>query len=496
MKNVKNISVVGGGTAGLLTALILKQSFDKNININIIKSDNIGIVGVGEGSTEHWLLFMKYLGITTEQLIKEADATIKCGIYFENWSKDDFLHNISLGFNSSYNGLPVVYAKMIADKTHKLDLCPGNYVNNRVNDWFLKQNYKSKDHLVGELASQFHFNTHKLNIFLQKLCEQKNIKIEDDIITDINLDKDGNIESLIGGKNNTAVYKSDFYIDATGLKRLLISKLGAKWQSYSKYLTLNSAIAFQTEDTNEYNMYTIARAMKYGWMWKIPTYGRWGNGYVFNDEYINFDEAQEEVEILLNRKINVAKKIKFDPGALDKVWIKNCVAVGLSANFVEPLEATSISTSIQQAFLLVNSIINYDVNVSEDYNNKVNDIMTNIRDFIVLHYLTNKDDSKFWKDLNNREIPITLKEKMDIWKSKIPDENDFKDTRILFNHFNYIIVMYGLDLLNVDVIKSKVDSLNQNLQDEINKIIQDRKLHFSSMSTLGHKEFLTKIREM
>ena len=115
---------------------------------------------------------------------------------------------------------------------------------------------------------------------------------------------------------------------------------------------------------------------------------------------------------------------------------------------------------------------------------------------IVLHYLTNKDDSKFWKDLNNREIPSTLKEKINIWKSKIPDENDFKDTRILFNHFNYILVMYGLDLLNVDVIKTKVNSLNQNLQDEINKIIQDRKLHFRSMSTLGHKEFLTKIREM
>ncbi len=496
MKNVKKISIVGAGTAGLITALILKKSFGSNIDIDIIKSDNIGIVGVGEGSTEHWLSFMKHIGITSSQLIKEADATFKAGIYFKDWSKEDFLHNISHGYSNTYNGLPVVYAKMISCKANKLDLCPDNYVNNKINEWFLHQNYNNNDPIAGELASQFHFNTHKLNVFLQKLCEQRDIKIKDDIITDIILDKNGNIESLIGGKNNTTAYNSDFFIDATGLRRLLISKLGAKWQSYSKYLTLNSAIAFQTEDTDEYNMYTISQAMKYGWMWRIPTYGRWGNGYVFDDKYIDFDEAQKEVEILLNKKINIGKKIKFDPGALDKVWIKNCVAVGLSANFVEPLEATSISTSIQQAFLLVNSISNYDENVAEDYNNKVNDIMINIRDFIILHYFTDRNDSNFWKDLKNRDVPKTLKEKMSLWKCKMPDETDFKESMILFNHLNYMVVMYGLNLLNLEMIKNNVNKFNDSLQDEIESIIMKRKKHFGSMITIGHKDFLTKIREM
>jgi len=159
MKTVKNISVVGGGTAGLVTALILKQSFGDKISIEIVKSDKIGIIGVGEGSTEHWAVFMRHLGITTNELIKEADATFKSGIYFENWSKEDFLHNVSLGYNSCYNGIPIVYAKMILDHSKKLELCPSNYVNNQINEWFLEQDYTNTDHMLGELTSQFHFNT-------------------------------------------------------------------------------------------------------------------------------------------------------------------------------------------------------------------------------------------------------------------------------------------------------------------------------------------------
>ena len=130
-----------------------------------------------------------------------------------------------------------------------------------------------------------------------------------------------------------------------------MSKLGAKWNSYNKYLKMNEAIAFQTEDTDNYNTYTLARAMDYGWMWRIPVYGRWGNGYIFNNEYINAGQAKKEVEKLLGREINVARNIKFDPGSLDRVWIKNCLAVGLSANFVEPLEATSIYFHFQTSLI-------------------------------------------------------------------------------------------------------------------------------------------------
>jgi flavin-dependent dehydrogenase len=493
MKTVKSVSVVGGGTAGLVSALILKQSFGDNINIKIIKSDKIGIIGVGEGSTEHWATFMKHLGLSTLQLIKETDATFKSGIYFQNWSSDDFLHSVAYGYDGSYNGIPVVYGTMIKNKTKKLDMCPSNYINNTVNRWFLEQNYKETDPIIGELVNQFHFNTNKLNVFLQKLCVQKNIEIIEDEIVDVLLHDDGSIKSLKGNKTN---YQSDFYIDSTGLKRLLISKLGAKWQSYSKYLTLNSAIAFQTEDTEEYNMYTLARAMDYGWMWRIPTYGRWGNGYVFNDEYINFDQAKQEVEQLLDRKIEVGKKIKFDPGALDKVWIKNCVAVGLSANFVEPLEATSISTSIQQAFLLVNAISNYNEEVSEDYNNKVNDIMINIRDFIILHYITNKEDSEFWKDIKYRAIPETLSKKLTLWKNKLPDENDFKGSKLLFKQLNHILVMYGLDLLDTNMVKDKINLINDDIKKDISNIISERNKHFDNMKTIGHKEFLTQMRNL
>ena len=166
-------------------------------------------------------------------------------------------------------------------------------------------------------------------------------------------------------------YQSDFYIDCTGFKKLLISKLGAKWVSYKKYLPMNEAIAFATKDTKEYPPYTLANAMKAGWMWRIPTQGRWGNGYVFNNKYINAKEAQKECEKYLGHSIKVAKNIKFEAGVLDKVWIGNCVAIGLSSSFIEPLEASSIGISIQQSFLLMHLITNYYKNDIDLYNKKI-----------------------------------------------------------------------------------------------------------------------------
>ena len=114
---------------------------------------------------------------------------------------------------------------------------------------------------------------------------------------------------------------------------------------------MNQAIAFPTEDTDAYNTYSLARAMKYGWMWRTPTNGRGGNGYIFNNTYIDSKQAQEEIEGVFGRPVNIFKDIKFDPGSLDKVWIKNCLAIGLSANFLEPLHATSIGSVISQVML-------------------------------------------------------------------------------------------------------------------------------------------------
>jgi tryptophan halogenase len=233
--------------------------------------------------------------------------------------------------------------------------------------------------------------------------------------------------------------------------------------------------------------------MDYGWLFQIPTYGRQGNGYIFDSNYINVDKAQQEVEKLYGKKITIAKHINFDAGALDKVWINNCVAIGLSANFVEPLEATSIGTSIQQSFLLMHFLPMYNKQNIDFYNKQIQVIMENIRDFIVLHYKTNKTNTSFWKDIKKIELPDTLKYNLEKWKTRLPIREDFLQSNyLLFYEYNWIHILYGLNLINEDILK---ESIKLFPNDWLNHV--DQKLDLISkydIDNIGHKEYLNIIR--
>lgn len=486
MNSLNTIAVVGGGTAGLVTALILKKSYP-DIDIAVIRSKDIGIIGVGEGSTEHWSDFMNFIDIEFNDLIKRTDATFKSGIMFKNWGSCDYLQSIGYGFNLTYRGYPFVYGSQISKNCNPKDLVSPLAWNNRANIWFLGQSETQQ-------VQQYHFNTHKLNSFLESLCFKFNIKLIDDEIVNVNLSNDVGISVLEGKIKN---YKYDFYIDCTGFSKLLISKLGAKWNSFSKYLKMNSAIVFPTDIEEDIPMWTIAQGMNSGWMFRLPVWNRFGNGYIFNDSYITPEEAQCEVEEILGKKINVSKTLKFDPGALDRAWIKNCCAIGLSSSFVEPLEASSIGTSIQQAFLLAENIINYNDSSIKDYNRDFTDIVENIRDFIVLHYLGGKDNTAFWKDIKNLEMPESLKTKFYLWKNKLPSEKDFSKVtnKILFSHFHFILVLHGLNLFNIESIKKEYKlTVPLNKQQEAERLVKDNMS--APYTTIPHKTMLEVIRNI
>lgn len=489
MNNKKlKIAVVGGGTAGFVSALILKRTYP-SLEIDVIRSTKIGTIGVGEGSTEHWSVFMDYVGIQTSELINECDATFKTGIMFEDWSSKPYLQSVHSPFVADQLGVPIAYAKLIGENVDPRDLT-GDYLWDNMTPFSKFMEERPNDTGV----SQYHFNTKKLNDFLTRKTQEMGCNVIDDEITDVIVTESNNVDYI---SSETERYKYDFYIDCTGFSKLLIGKLGAEWQSYSKYLKMKEAIVFPTPEEDEIPLWTLAKAMNSGWLFRIPVQGRKGNGYIFDSDFITAEEAQREAESYLGHGVEVAKNIKFDPGALDRPWIGNVCAIGLSASFVEPLEASSIGTSINQSFLLAQRIINYNKDTIDRYNLEVGAIMDNIRDFIALHYITERTDTPFWKAVSQTPIPDSLDKNLRMWKQRMPTVDDMTSytKKVLFNEYNYAIVMHGLGLFDNKSILKQYEMMPEGAKQHVENSIQ-HKLQFDQSKTIPHKLMLQLLRRL
>lgn len=482
MEAIHKITVVGGGTAGCISALILKKRFPQCI-VELIESKSIGIVGVGEGSTEHWIEFCKFVGINFFEVIEKCGATFKVGIYYDKWSKTPFMHSIIKDKNFISSGYFYSYAHMISKNISKQFMQPKYTWENK----FPLEHIKYPDLIP---TNQFHFDTFKLNNFLHKKCEEMSIDLIEDEIININFDSNQKINFI---ESNTKKYYSNFYIDCSGFKRLILQKsMDVKWISYSQYLPLNSAIAFPTEEIEEYKTYTTATAHKFGWGWTIPVQGRTGNGYVFCDSFITKEKAHEEMETFHEKKIEIFKQFKFDPGRLEKFWHKNCVSIGLASNFVEPLEATSIGSTIQQVFCLMNFLPSYD---EKTYNKIMINLFDNIVDYIQAHYLTKREDTEFWREIkNNLKITDSLKENLSVWKNRLPRKTDFSVPWGMFDAENYIQILHGLDWFDVEMIKKEYCMFNNReiAEDNFHKIIH----YENNLKVISHKKIIKSILTM
>jgi tryptophan halogenase len=481
----KNIAIVGGGTGGLVTALVLKH-FHPYLQVDLIESKSIGIVGVGEGSTEHWSKFMKHCKIDLAELVKETDATFKYGINFANWNGDNqsYIQSVQSEFNQNGpHGSKFVYANLIAKNTGPLFL---------IKPYVIKSELPENTYNI----NQMHFNTFKLNDYLHKKCEVAGVNLINADIVDITLDENGCVDELKTVDNTTLKY--DFYVDSTGFARFIMNKkLGIKWKSYAEYLPVNSAIAFPTERLEEIPAWTLSRAMNAGWLWRIPTQERFGNGYVFSDKFLDFDGAQKEVEELYGHPIEIGKKIKFDAGCLEKSWHKNCVAIGLSSSFIEPLEASSIGTSIQQAFILAELLPSYvtgNTYAERRFNKDCDDILSNILDFVALHYRVKRNDTDFWKSTKELPLPPGLEEKLEIYKHKFPNDIDFDNKRVLFQAANWIIVMHGLGLLDSKVAEFELNKLPEIIRNNINYHMPN--FFSQNMKFISHRQALENLKAM
>ena len=447
---IKKLIVLGGGNAGLMSALYLKKSIP-DLEVALIKSKKIGTIGVGEGSTEHWTLFSKAVGINIIDLINHCGATFKIGIKFEDWHGDgtSYFHSLPahLVAMESYTGAATTMMRLIGDgiSTEGLhwQLPMDGYVHEPLTDYF-----------------QFHFDSEKLNSFLEQKCILLGITVIEAEVVGPVIDDQGFVSQIIDDQGQS--YSADFFIDSSGFNRVIASKLGAEWVDWSKYLPLNSAVAFQTAYEEKIPPYTLAKAMTSGWHWRSPVQDRFGNGYVFSDQFISEDQAIGEIQKHFKDTIKVGRKINFVSGKVNQAWIKNCVSIGLSSNFVEPLEASSISTTIQQLRLLSASIWNWgrdDTSTIKKYNNVVDDMMSNVLDFIQLHYFTQRTDTEFWRWCKN-EITVTdfNKENIEVFKKNfvnqtvLPEDGTMRNFRI-YDCLNWIQVMHGLRMFDQSSIK-------------------------------------------
>jgi tryptophan 6-halogenase len=491
MVKIKKIIILGGGTSGLMAALMLKRQHE-HLDIQVIESSAVGTIGVGEGATEHWKYFCETIGVPLEETLVACDATLKTGIKFIDWGVPDYIHATCEPYARPAGDYLAVYAKMIAD-----GLGPMGIVQRKSRDSVVLKSWAELQSPMP--CNQFHFNTFSTNDYLHKLCKERGIPTIDDTISDVVLDNNGCVDSLVG---TNATYSADFFVDSSGFAKVIMKKLGAKWESYKDNLWVNSAIAFPTEDTDDYPTYTSATAMDYGWMWNTPVRGRWGNGYVFCDKYIDFDQAQSEVEAKLGRKVDIAKRIKFDAGKLDRAWIKNCASIGLASSFVEPLESSAISQSILQTFLLMNLLPswgNAGEDIAEIYNNRVDTICENILDFIAVHYVVPREDTAFWSDLKlhrNEWIPKSLKTNLDKWANqRLPLILEFDQKYVLFTADNWAVTLHGLGLTNPDRIKIEYDMLSPNIRAQCDTIVKFEKDTEDALEHIPHKEALLQFVE-
>ena len=435
---MRSITVVGDNAYTLASALILKARY-RDYKISVIGSYKSKIKS--GTTTQVFKDFAGLCGIGMVPVMQAGKCTFKWGTKFEGFTKEPY-YDFRLGtpYNFDMGQYPFLYGKVISEKLPFKKLVHPNLIQSSINK--------------GNHPDQFHFDFKGVAKHLKKLAEEKGIEVIDDTITDV-LVKKNKIVS-IKGKHT---YTSDFFIDSTGEARILIKHLNPTFHSFEEYLPTNEMIAFSTKDPQDYNCYTTVKRMKAGWLRSFPLWGSEEHRYVYNNKYISADEAKKEAEKVLRVKINKVVVDKFTSGYIDTPWIGNCCAIGISATCIEPLEETQEGFALNQTFVLMHYLTNYTQEDIFEYNAKSYRLTSNVRDFISLHYLVCHTDSKFWKELKIK-ISDTLKNKLKIWKHRLPIAEDFRDRYLIFDAPHFIRVLYALNLFDHSKIKKEFNDLN------------------------------------
>lgn len=467
--NIKHIVIVGGGTAGWMSAAAFARVIGTNeCRITLVESEQIGIVGVGEATIPPIVEFNKLLGIDSDDMLRTTQGTFKLGIEFTNWGRigHTYMHPFGMFGRTIQNVNFWHYWK----KAHELDLSPGleayslNWMAAKQNRFLRSANIPNSP--LTNVPHAYHFDASLYASFLRKFAEKLGVRRIEGHVEHVAQHPESGFITGITLKDGSVV-EGDFFIDCSGFRGLLIEQcLQTGFEEWTHYLPCNSAQAVPSEEITPKHPYTKSIAHTIGWQWRIPLQHRTGNGIVYSNEFGSDEEARS---ILLDKlpspALDEPRQLRFVTGKRRKTWNKNCLAVGLSGGFMEPLESTSIhliQSAIMRFFSLFPRRNDFEAEMNS-FNQAMDTELCGIRDFIILHYkATERDDSELWRYCRDMAIPDSLAEKLELYRS---GSWLARNRQELFGEDSWLAVLEGqhvrarsysplVDTLSVDQLQS------------------------------------------
>lgn len=488
---LESICIVGGGTAGWMAASLLSNiTQGTNIKITLIESADIATIGVGEATVPSFMAFLKDARLDTKEFMQATAGSIKLGIRFENWYQQNhhFLHPFGkIGRAIDGHEFYQIWLKTLADgnTTRWVDHSPSGIMSEE--NRFITEMQLANTPLAS-YGYAVHLDAAYAARHMREITLARGVQRIESTVESVQTDERKFIQSVHLANGQTI--ESDFFIDCTGFKGLLISEtLKVGYDDWSNYLPCNRAVAVQTENAGDPLAYTIASARAAGWSWKIPLQHRTGNGYVFASDYCSDDEAINTLmSVIKGDLINEPRIIPFVSGMREKIWYKNCLALGLASGFIEPLESTAIHLVYRT---LVHFIRNFPDKhfasfLEQQFNCDIARDYMEIRDFVILHYCTTqRDDTAFWRWCQTMEIPESLREKINQFRHRGQLQHHPEN---LFGADSWYSILEGMNIRPetyhplVDALDSQ--KLGQSLKQGANAI------RATVMKLPSHGEFL------
>ena len=473
------VVVAGGGTAGWLAAYSLVKRLGNLLDITLVESDQIGTVGVGEATVPTMHRFHQFFGIDEREFMHATQATFKLGIIFDNWGAPGESYAHTFGEIGQSNWMVEFHQYWL--EAH------ANGFGGSLEDYCLELKAAKAGKFakkVGEtpLTYAFHLDATAYAGYLRKKSESLGVRRVEGKIGEVTIDPEtGNIQSLELEQDRQVA--GDFFIDCTGFRGLLLGDaLDVEFEDWSHWLAADRALAVQTKSTEPPPPYTRAIAHSSGWQWRIPLQSRTGNGLVYSSRFCSDDDARGTLlGNITGETITEPRLLRFKTGRRINAWQKNCVAIGLSSGFIEPLESTSIHL-IDTALVRLMRLFPFSgamAPLAEQFNQDTRTEWEAVRDFIILHYKqTQRDDSEFWNFYRTMDIPDSLAHRIEIFK-----ENGYvwPDLANLFRSHSWIQVMFGQGLfpenchgasriLPPEALKLELKKLSENVNQNLAKL--------------------------